>query len=92
MVKVVPQDFPEVNRILLELKDLLPGLQFNYSDKTGLLEGLTFNLESEPLPDLNFFVSLPRSFPTPNVLRKSVSRTRRTTPQKQEEKKEQTRK
>lgn len=92
MVKVAQEDFPEVNRILLELKDLLPGIQFRYSDKTGLLEGLTFNLEEEPFPDLNFFVSLPRSFPTPNMLRKSVSRTCRTTPQKQEEKKERTRK
>jgi len=87
MVKVTQQNFPEVNRLLLELKGLLPGIQFRYSDKTGLLEGLTFEIEEEPFLDLNFFDSLPRSFPTPNVLKKSVSRASRSVPQNQEEKK-----
>ncbi len=79
MKKERPLKYQEINRILLELRELLPELEFRYSEKTGLLECLLFDLKEEPPLDLNFFDSLPRSYPSPNLLRRSGSHSRGST-------------
>ncbi|EQD25454.1 MAG: hypothetical protein D084_Lepto4C00132G0001 [Leptospirillum sp. Group IV 'UBA BS'] len=76
MKKELPLKNQEINRILLELRDLLPALEFRYSEQTGLLESLHFDFKEEPPLDLNFFDSLPRCYPTPNLLRRVSSRRR----------------
>ncbi|MCL4486486.1 MAG: hypothetical protein M1537_09225 [Nitrospirae bacterium] len=73
MKKELPLKHQEINRILLELRDLLPNLEFRYSEQTGFLESLHFDFREEPPLDLNFFDSLPRCYPTPNLLRRSPS-------------------
>jgi len=71
MKKDTPLKYQEINRLLLELRELLPELEFRYCEKTGLLEALLFDFKEESSLDLNFFDSLPRSYPSPNLLRRS---------------------
>ncbi len=71
MKKEVPTKYQEVNRLLQEIRELLPEIEFRYSSRTGLLESVHFAFPEDRPLDLNFFDSLPRSYPTPNLLRRS---------------------
>lgn len=76
MKKEVPTKYQEVNRLLQEIRNLLPEIEFRYSPKTDLLESVHFSFPEDRPLDLNFFDSLPRSYPTPNLLRRSHSSAR----------------
>ena len=78
MKKEIPSKYQEVNRLLQEVQELLPEIEFRYSPKTGLLESVHFAFTEDRSLDLNFFDSLPRSYPTPNLLRRSTAPARRT--------------
>lgn len=68
MAKKTPFRLNEINRILTELRDLLPEARFDYDDRTGVLVRVVLNISEDPLREINFFDSRPRSFPTPNLL------------------------
>ena len=68
MAKMTPSRLYEVNRLLGEIHDLLPEARFDYDDKTGVLVRVVLNIKEDPLREINFFDSRPRSFPTPNLL------------------------
>lgn len=68
MAKPTPSRLSEVNRLLGELHELLPEARFDYDEKTGVLVRVVLNIKENPLREINFFDSLPRSFPTPNLL------------------------
>jgi hypothetical protein len=72
MIRLTDQKSAELNEILRQLKKLLPEVQFRYSDNTGLLENVTFDFQRESSVDVTYFVSLPKFYPYPNLLRKSV--------------------
>ena len=68
MAKTTPSKLSEVNRLLGELHELLPEARFDYDEKTGVLVRVVLNITENPLREINFFDSRPRSFPTPNIL------------------------
>ena len=68
MEKMSPSRLCEVNRLLGELHSLLPEARFDYDEKTGVLVRVVLNIKENPLREINFFDSRPRSFPTPNFL------------------------
>ncbi|MHB8368872.1 MAG: hypothetical protein ACYDBP_04160 [Leptospirales bacterium] len=68
MVKKTHSRLNDVNRILTELRDLLPEARFDYDEATGVLLRVVLNISEDPLREINFFDSRPRSFPTPNLL------------------------
>ena len=65
---MTPSRLYEVNRLLGEIHELLPEARFDYDDKTGVLVRVVLNIKEDPLREINFFDSRPRSFPTPNLL------------------------
>lgn len=68
MANPTPSRLSEVNRLLRELHELLPEARFDYDEKTGVLVRVVLNIKENPLREINFFDSRPRSFPTPNLL------------------------
>ena len=68
--KLSEEEFIELNGLLKELKKILPDTVFNYSDETGVIEGLSLIIDNTPNLDINFFLSIPRYNAPFNVLQK----------------------
>ena len=71
--KLSEEEFIELNRVLKDLKRILPDTVFRYSKETGIMEGMELKIENAPAFDINFYWSIPKYASPVNILRKTWS-------------------
>ena len=71
--KLSEEEFIELNRVLKDLKRILPDTVFTYSEETGIIESMNLKIDNSPAFDINFYWSIPKYASPVNILRKTCS-------------------